>query len=151
MGTVARLLLVALIAAVGWACHNPASPVVAGYGGQWAGTTAQGSAVAFTITAEELLTTISVGHDFNGCSGAETFSNLNISIKPTVVCIPGPCSADIESYRDFGYSSGNPVESASVDINGLFLSTARAAGTVNFRNYPNCGTAIGVAWTATKR
>jgi hypothetical protein len=144
-------LLLSAVCALGWACHNPASPASTGYAGQWNGTTNQGSAVSFTVTPGDVVTTITVGHNFNGCSGSETFPNLDISISPTVVCIPGPCSAALSSVREFGYTSGNFVQGATVDVSGLFLSTTRVEGTLNFRNYADCGTVVGVGWSATKR
>jgi hypothetical protein len=36
-------------------------------------------------------------------------------------------------------------------IDGLFLSMGSVEGTVNFRDYPGCGSVIGVPWSATKR
>jgi hypothetical protein len=57
----------------------------------------------------------------------------------------------VQSYRAFGYSSGNPVEGSYTAVNALFLSTTRAEGTVNFRGFPGCGDAIGVPWAASRR
>jgi hypothetical protein len=151
MKPIAPLLSAMIMCAVGSACGSPTRPASTTYAGQWSGTTAQGSPVAFAITADDVVTSISVGHAFNGCSGSETFSNLNISINPTVVCVPGPCSAALSSYRAFGFGSGNPFLDTSLDINGVLLSTVQAQGSVNFRNYPGCGTVVGVSWSATKQ
>jgi hypothetical protein len=133
------------------ACYGPATPTSTRYFGQWSGTTAQGRPIAFTISPDEAVTTIMLGYDFNGCSGSETFSNLSLSIAPDVVCIPGPCSGSVSSYRGFGYTSANRIEGPSTDLNAVFVSTGRAEGTVNFRGYPGCGSAIGVAWSASRR
>ncbi len=139
------------VCALAGACGSPAGPAATGYAGQWSGTTAQGRPIAFTISPDEVVTTITLGHDFNGCSGSQTFSNLSINIAPTVVCIPGPCPASTLSYRAFGYSSGNQIEGPSTGVNAVFMASTRAEGTVNFRSYPGCGSAIGVGWTATRR
>lgn len=145
-----RFLVIALCAVAG-ACHSPAAPASAGYAGQWSGTTAQGRPIAFTISSDEVVTTITLEHDFNGCSGSQTSANLSLNIAPNVVCIPGPCPTSVSSYRAFAYASGNPIEGPSTDVHGVFSSTTRAEGTVNFRSYPGCGSAIEVAWTASRR
>jgi hypothetical protein len=145
-----RLPVIAVCALAG-ACGSSTGPTSAGYAGQWSGTTAHGRSITFTISPDEAVTTITVDHDFNGCSGSQTFSNLSISIAPNVTCIPGPCGPSVGSYRAFGFASGNRIEGPSTDLSGLFPSTNRAEGLVNFRNYPGCGSATGVAWTATRR
>jgi hypothetical protein len=143
-----RASVIALCLLAG-ACSGPTAP--ASYAGQWTGTTAQGTAIAFTISPDDEVTTISLGYDFNGCAGSQTFSSLNLSIVPSVQCIPGPCPASLSSYRSFGYSSGNPITGPSTDISAVFSSSASAQGQVNLRNYPACGSAIGVPWSATRR
>lgn len=145
-----RFSVIALCA-VAAACGSPTAPADGGYAGQWSGTTAQGASIAFTISPEELVTAITVGHAFSGCSGSETFANLSLAIAPNVVCIPGPCAPSLLSYRAFGYESGLRIDGPSTSVNGLFLSTTRAEGAANFRTYPGCGSAIGVPWTATRR
>jgi hypothetical protein len=57
----------------------------------------------------------------------------------------------VTSFRRFGFASGNRAEGPSIDVNALFPSTSSAEGTVNFHNYPGCGNATGVGWTATRR
>ena len=145
-----RFLVIALCGVAG-ACRNPAAPTATGYAGQWSGTTLQGRPIAFTVSGDETVTSITLGHDFNGCSGSQTFSPLSLSIAPSVVCIPGPCSPAVSSYRGFGFTSGNPTAGPSTDVSAVFLSMTRAEGTANFRSYPVCGSAIGVAWTVTRR
>ena len=144
-----RFLAIALCGLA--ACAAPTAPTSTSYAGEWSGTTAQGRPLVFTISPAEAVTTITVGHEFNGCSGSQTFSGLSLNIAPQIQCIPGPCSPSLLSYRGFGYGSGNSVEGPSTAVNAVFLSSARAEGTVNFRNYPGCGDAIGVSWTATRR
>jgi hypothetical protein len=132
------------------ACQRSTGPSAARYDGQWSGTTAQGRPIAFTISSNETVTSITVGHDFSGCSGSQSFSNLNLPIKPSVECIPGPCPSSITSYRDLHYATGNPFEGQATEVHGLLLG-GTAQGTVNFRNFAGCGTVTGVSWTAAKR
>ncbi len=151
MRVVARWLAAMVLCALAAACQNPIGPASTGYSGQWSGTTAQGASMAFTISPEETVTTLSIGHDFNGCSGSQTFSNLSLSIAPQIVCIGGPCPVSLTSYRAFGYLSGNPIEGPSTSVNAMFTSPARAEGRVNLLDFPGCGSALGVPWTATRR
>jgi hypothetical protein len=105
--------------------------------------------MTFTVSPDQKVTAITIGYDFNGCSGLQTFSNLNLGIAPMVTCIPGPCSDALSSYRAFNYSAGS-TGGPFTTVNGLFPSTTRAEGQVVFRDYPGCGTAVGIGWTATK-
>jgi hypothetical protein len=128
------------------------APTPVGYAGQWSGTTAQGKPIAFTVSADDKVTSITVEHSFNGCSGSQTFSNLNLETAPNVTCIPGPCPPSVASYRAFSYAAGDrSIDGPSTSVNGLFLSMATAQGAVGFTNYPGCGTALGVGWTAIRR
>jgi hypothetical protein len=142
------ILLCVALTACGGNGTKPTSAVT--YQGQWTGTTAQGALIAFTISGDEKVTSITLGHNFNGCSGSQTFSNLAVATIPDVTCIPGPCPSSISTYRQFGYSSGD-IEGAFTSVNGLFPTPATAEGLANFRNYPGCGTSTGVSWTATRR
>ena len=119
--------------------------------GQWSGTTAQGASIDFTVSSSEALTRIAVGYAFSGCSGTQTFADLNVPTAPNVTCIPGPCSGTLSTYRQFAYSSRSDGTGPSTTVNGLFLPGGRAQGLVSFRDYPGCGTAAGVEWTATRR
>ena len=131
---------------------GPTSPSASSLSvGRWSGTTAQGTPITFTVSSDEVLTAIAVGYNFNGCSGTQTYSNLNVPTAPEVTCIPGPCSGTIATHRAFAYSGGSRGTGPSTNFNGLFLPGARAQGLVSFRNYPGCGTAAGVEWTATRR
>ncbi len=148
LGTGSRVLVFVVFASAS-ACGS-SSPTPVGYSGEWRGTTSQGAPIAFTIT-NEMVTSIAVGHNFNGCSGSQTFPDLNLPTAPDVRCIPGPCTPAVSSYRAFGYSSRSAIDGPSTSVNGLFLSVVTAQGTVNFNNFPGCGAAIGVGWTATRR
>jgi hypothetical protein len=140
-----------LVSACSKAPTTPSTPLSSLSVGQWSGTTTQGVAITFTVSSDEVLTTIAVEHSFNGCSGTQTFSNLTIPTAPSVICIPGPCSSDISSYRAFAFSNRVLGSGPGTAINGLFLPGGRASGQVTFRDFPGCGTAAGVEWTATRR
>jgi hypothetical protein len=119
--------------------------------GEWSGTTSQGMPISFTVAPNETVTTITVGYNFNGCSGSQTFSDLSVPTAPNLTCIPGPCSGVAESYRAFGYSAGSPAGGPYTQINGLFLPGDRATGQAVFSQYPNCGVTPPVEWSATRR
>jgi hypothetical protein len=129
---------------------SPTTPSSAALDGQWSGRTSQGTPITFTVSADQKVTAITIGYSFNGCSGVQTFSDLNLETAPTVTCIPGPCANTIASYRAFSYSAGRSSGGPVTTVNGLFASPSRAEGQVAFRDYPGCGTAVGIGWTATK-
>ena len=153
--TKAVLWVGALTGVLASACSNssgPTSPSASSLSvGQWSGTTAQGASIAFTVSSDEALTTLAVGYNFNGCSGTQTFTGLNVPTAPAVTCIPGPCSGTAATNRALHYSSGSRETGPVTTVDGLFLPGGRAQGLVSFRDYPDCGTATGVEWTATRR
>jgi hypothetical protein len=151
-GTPPRCASLVATALIVTACGgSPTVPASTGYAGLWSGTTAQGTPITFTISTEENVTTISIAHNFNGCSGSQTFSNLSLPIAPEIHCIPGPCSPSQMSYRQLTYSTGDRVNGPSFTIAGIFPSTSHAEGAMAFQNYPGCGSATGVPWSATRR
>jgi hypothetical protein len=108
-------------------------------------------AITFTVSSDEMLTALSVGHSFAGCSGMQTFSSLQVATVPNVTCIPGPCSGTISTYRSFSFSSGSRGTGPGTAVNGLFLPGGRAQGVAAFHDFPGCGTVTGVEWMATRR
>ena len=146
--------LLTLAAAVAGACSGPAGPAAApslAGPGEWTGTTSQGRPIAFTVSPDETVTSLSIGYSFNGCAGTQTISNLSIPTKPDVVCVPGPCSGTVASYRAFGYADRGADAGPRIAVNGVFLPGNRAEGQAGFFDYPGCGTAAGVTWTAIRR
>ena len=139
--------LTAWVAACG---SQPTTPSTGTYQGEWTGTTAQGTPIAFTVSADEKVTSITIGYNFNGCSGSHTFANLNLETTPNVICIPGPCSVLLPSFRSFTYLAGT-IDGPRTTINGMFPAANRAEGQVAFANYPQCGSALGVGWSAARR
>ena len=149
---VLRMLLWIGLSIIATSCGgSPAAPSTSSSlsAGQWSGTTAQGAAIAFSVSSDEYLTTISVGYNFNGCVGAQVFSNVHVPTAPNVTCIPGPCPDT--SYRSLHYSGGTRGDGPVTTVNGLFLPGGRAQGLVSFLDYPGCGTVGSVEWTATRR
>ena len=144
---VSMIALCALLSA----CGSPSGPSKANYEGQWTGTTAQGKTVTFTISSDQNVTAMTIGHEFNGCSGTQTFSSLSLSITPQVQCIPAPCSNQLMSYRAFHYSTVNQLDAPGTSVNAVFTSENRLEGLVNFHAFPGCGSAMSVPWSATKR
>jgi hypothetical protein len=121
--------------------------------GEWEGTTSQGKRIAFTVSQDEKVTSISLGYDFNGCSGTRTFLELDVPTAPDLTCISGPCSPAAASYRAFGVSDaagGGAGLYPYTQVNGVFLPGNQARGQAVFAGYPDCGSAT-VQWTATRR
>jgi hypothetical protein len=100
--------------------------------------------IAFTFSSSDTVTTITVGYDFNGCSGSETFSNLRHVLQH---------DPSVSSHPSFNAGFGDPdsPDGPSTEIYAVFPSTARAQGRVDFHRYPGCESATDVYWTATKQ
>jgi hypothetical protein len=137
-------LLISFIGCGGSAANNPTTPGgdPARYDGQWKGTTSQGRPITFTVSSAQKVTAITVGYSFNGCSGSNTFSNLNLDIGVT----PNPATSP---GSGFGFGSGSPEGSNYTQVYGSFRSNTTASGTVIFGDFAGCGNAIGI-WTATR-
>jgi hypothetical protein len=136
------------------ACSYPVLPFTATQSlsvGEWSGTTSQGMPIDFSVSANETVTTITIGHNFGGCSGSQTFADLNIPTAPDLTCLPGPCSGVQASYRAFGFSNGARGSGPFTQINGLFLPSGQAQGQASFADFPGCGTAAAAEWTAVRR
>ncbi len=123
---------------------SPATPAGGAprYDGQWKGTTSQGGPITFTVSLDQKVTAITVGYSFNGCSGLNTFSNLNLDIGNT----PNPATT---LGPGFGFGSGPPDGPNYMQVYGSFSSSTTATGSVVFGGYPGCGNAVGI-WSATK-
>jgi hypothetical protein len=146
-------ICVTAVFAVASGCARPLAPFAGTppqNAGEWRGTTSQGMPIAFSVDANETLTALTLGYDFNGCSGSQTFSGLLVPTAPDVTCIPGPCVGAVASYRSFGYSHGSAGGGPFTQVNGLFLPGNQARGQARFVDYASCGTAA-VEWTATKQ
>lgn len=149
------LCLAALASTLSGACGGPASPSATNQSltiGEWSGTTSQGMPIAFSVSQDEKVTTLTLGYRFNSCSGTQTFSNLSLPTAPDVTCVPGPCPTTVSSYRAFSFTDGSRLNGQPItSVNGLFLPGNRAEGQAGFNDYVGCGTAAGVTWTAFRR
>ena len=104
------LCLAALASTLSGACGGPASPSATNQSlaiGEWSGTTSQGMPIAFSVSQDEKVTTLTLGYRFNSCSGTQTFSNLSLPTAPDVICVPGPCPTTVSSYRAFSFADGS--------------------------------------------
>jgi hypothetical protein len=143
------LFIVAGCAAVG-ACNNGGvtSPITSGssYTGEWSGTTSQGVPISFSVSADQTVTSITVGFRFNGCSGSNTFSNLSLQIGQS----PFPPRQPTPTDPGFGFGSGPPEGADYTQVLGTFTSSQTSTGSLSLLNFTNCGNAL-ATWNATKR
>ncbi len=146
-----RLLTIALCAFASACGSSATTPSRTGYDGAWSGTTTQGRTIAFTVSPDQKVTTITVGYNLNGCSGSQTFSGLALDIV-TVQRPPGSPSAGPFENPSFGYgsASGSSDNPNLIEISGAFTSSETATGVVVFNNYSGCGNG-GATWNATRR
>ena len=49
------------------------------------------------------------------------------------------------------YQAGNSIQEPMTQVVGMLSAGVNAQGRINCREYTGCGSAIGVAWSATKR
>jgi len=119
-------LLIAGLSGCGGSTVN--SPTTSGdtprYDGQWKGTTSQGRPITFTVSLDQKVTAITVGYSFNGCSGLNTFSNLNLDIGNT----PNPATT---LGPGFGFGSGPPDGPNYMQVYGSFSSSTTATRTLD--------------------
>ena len=141
------LLMSALCALVSACGGNPVTPSAEqprGYDGQWSGTTSQSRPITFSVSPDQKVTAITVGYNFSGCSGVNTFANLTLDIGNP----PNPAAPTLGP--GFGYGSGPPDGPNYTQVYGSFSSNTSATGSVVFGSYTGCGNG-GAIWTATKR
>ena len=116
------------------------------FAGEWIGSTSQGAAIAFSVSAQNVVTAITIGRDFNGCPGVQAFKDLMV-----VIGEPGSSGrVPTASAPEFGFGSGPPDGPDFVQLVGQFTSSQSAEGTAIFLNFGTCGNAV-AHWTATKR
>ena len=117
--------------------------------GDWTGTTAQGSPITFTVSAEDKVTSLTIGYSFSGCSGSRSFTNLSLDMAP-VSCTSPSCPPGLPSVLAFSYSATSN-DGATTRVGGGFPLAATAEGLADFTEYPGCGSASQVRWSATRR
>jgi hypothetical protein len=148
MLTLRLLFVVGLVCSAACAAGSVTAPVALQrtYTGEWTGTTSQGARIVFSVSAENVVTSIAIGHDFNGCRDTDTFSGLSLAIGEPGLSgrVPTPSSPA------FGFGSGSPEAPDFVQVLGQFTSRQAAHGTVTFLNFEECGNAV-AHWNATRQ
>lgn len=139
--------LVAMAACAILACGHSMSPSplpsATGYTGEWSGTTRQNQAIEFSVSADQQVTSVTVGWNFSGCSEMGTSSAKSFPI--TTPQPPGPPPWD---NPGFVYGGVTPDGSVWL-VTGAFTSTQSATGTVEVVRVPGCGNTI-ANWDATR-
>ena len=144
------LILIVAVCAAASACNNSSvtTPTTSGvYTGEWSGTTSQGAPISFSVSADQAVTSITVGYKFNGCSGSNTFANLSLQIATAQS--PFPPRVPTGDSPGFGFGSGPPEGANYTQVLGTLPSGQTSTGSVAFLNFSNCGNAV-ANWTATK-
>jgi hypothetical protein len=140
------LLIIGLIVCPLAACGSPASPSPpAGYTGEWAGISSQGTPVQFRVSAADEVTSVSIAYNFSpGCTGTLAFSDVALPIH--LLDPPAPPPYD---QPGFGYAT-NEGTSGTI-LSGSFSRDRRSAsGRFGLVAHETCGTVIS-SWTATRR
>lgn len=116
---------------------SPTAP--GGYAGEWSGATLTGERIAFTVSADQKVTAITVDYRFGGCSGTRTFSGLSIPIGTASGTSP------FFQHRATDSDSRN-----FISVDGFFDSSEVARGLVGFSDFMGCGESFGL-WNARRR
>ena len=129
---------------IGCACAPATSgptprPTPLNYSGNWSGRTAQGGAITFTISSDQRITALAVDFNFAGCSGT-------VTIAPNSIVFTTAGFADA-----LVVNTPNGPSGPSRTVTQLSFPTAATAnGTLDFIDFPTCGTST-TTWTASKR
>ena len=134
---VALLLLAAICGQGACASGTATRPGGLGrtYAGAWMGTTSDGTAIAFDVSDDNIVTHITIGRDNSGCRDALTYSSLSLMISESDI----PGRVPMPASPGFGFGSGSPEGPNFVQVLGQFSSTQAAQGTVAFLNFEKCG------------
>jgi hypothetical protein len=92
------------------------------------------------------VTSITVGHDFNGCRDTRMFSSLSLVVGASAA----PGRIPTPSAPGFGFGSGPPDAPNFVQVTGQFTSRHAANGTLTFLNFGKCGNTV-AQWRASRR
>ena len=115
------------------------------YTGEWTGATSQGTTITFSVSAPNIVTSITIAHNFNGCRDTQKFSGLSLGIGESGL----PGRMPTSSRPGFGFGSGSPEAPNFVQVTGQFTSSHVANGTVTFLNFGACGNAAAI-WNAAR-
>ena len=122
-----------------WCACTPARPTPLNFSGDWSGTTSQNQPIGFTVSGDLRVTTVALGYAFAGCAGT-----LTIPADAALLNTTGTASAVVV------YAPSGPTGASRTTVRFLFPSIASASGTIDFADYPTCGTAT-ASWTAGRR
>lgn len=124
---------------------SPAAPSRMGYEGRWSGSMIPLGSVAFTVSAEQRVTSLTV--NLGGCS--RTFTGLALVIAPPMRAPGSPTGGPFDN-PGFGYASGDPEGAEFINVSGAFTSSETATGIAVSAGSAGCGDSLG-AWNATRR
>ena len=121
-----------------WCACAPARPTPLNFSGDWSGTTSQNQPITFTVSGDLRVTTITLGYNFGGCSGT-----LTMPADAPLLNTTATASAAVI------YTPQGATGPGRATVRFVFTSIASANGTIEFADFPTCGSAT-ANWTATK-
>ena len=125
------------------ACGSGAGPSPVNYAGQWNGTTSQGTPISFVVSPGQMVTSITLGYSFDGCTGSKTFTTDTAIMGVTTA--PSPVGSAT-------FQSGPAGDANRALISFLFTSPLDAHGMVIFSDFDGCGAdPASTSWTAARR
>jgi hypothetical protein len=145
-----KVIHVILLAAglMGGCQRSPMAPAAGTHAGDWNGTTSQGARISFTVSPTERVTAITVGYDFGGCSGAKTFTGLDVAISTAPSGVLPP---EAQQFAGFNFRDGAQGAPNATQVAGALKSETTASGAASFENYADCQASFeGTTWNATK-
>lgn len=114
-------------------------PRPTGFAGEWSGTTLTGERIAFTVSAEQKVTAITIEYRFGGCSGTRTFTGLTVEILTPAGTPP------MFQHRVSDADSRNLIA-----VDGAFDSSEQVTGLTGFNDFMTCGSSLSL-WRASRR
>ena len=136
------------------ACKSPSAPTPtptpapAGYAGEWAGTTQNGTPIRLSVSAADEVTSITLIYNVSAtCSGTLTYTDLAVPIRKQEP--PGPPPFDQPGFA-FGRLSDDLATATAVA--GHFSADRRSAsGQFILSRYTGCDVSVLGTWDARRR
>jgi hypothetical protein len=133
------------------ACSSPTEPalVPAGYAGEWAGTTGQGTPVTFSVSGDQVTSfTLAFRFSFE-CSGTVTLPGPRAIVMQVP---PGPPPYDQPGFVVGVVGTQAENSEWGVAVAGHFSPDRRSAsGEFKLVQYPGCDTVMSGTWTTQRR